>query len=735
MTAIIDLSPQRILGALPQQHARGVTIDWLASNLSVKDEQKRQLRQFLDEFVRLRMATVRDGRYRRLHRADLLIGKMRFTRSGAAFVVPESEAERRRGDLLISKSNRAGALQGDIVVAQVIKTGQAGREGRVEQVLRRTSLAVVGMFSASSKGGSVAPLDDSFYYEISVAVGSELGASGGDVVNVEITRPPVLGHPPSGRVIEVLGPFGTPGLDLEIVIRKHRLPTVFPDAVLRESDAIPDSVLEEQVAGRADYRGWPTVTIDGETARDFDDAVSIERTGDGYRLGVHIADVSYYVRAGSALDEEALRRATSVYFPEKAIPMLPERLSNGICSLNPGVDRLAMSAVMDVDRTGRVHAYTLTPSVIHSLRRMTYTDVNRILAEPDGETARAHSRVTGMLLDLSELAAILTKRREEQGAIDFDLPEAELLFDDEGQVCGITRSERNMAHRLIEEFMLMANETVATHLESLRVPSIYRIHEEPKPAKLEEFAKLVESFGRRFSFQGPVPQRGFQHLLREIEGAKEERTLSRSMLRSMERARYSERNTGHFGLAMQTYTHFTSPIRRYPDLMVHRILREVLDHGRASPVAGSSHPVDLGRSDAIQAVSWQILDDALGTDLRSGLDRVAEHSSERERAADDAERELMDWRKSEFMAGQIGNEFEGIITGVRDYGFWVELDEHMVEGLVHNSTLTSDAYVYEERKHLLRGEKSDRRYQVGNRVRVAVDRVDRGRHTIYFSVI
>jgi len=408
-------------------------------------------------------------------------------------------------------------------------------------------------------------------------------------------------------------------------------------------------------------------------------------------------------------------------------------LSNGICSLNPRVDRLTMSAIMELDRTGRVVDYQLTPSVIHSRERMTYTAVNEILTNPEGELAARYQNVAPMLVEMHGLTRILIERRRERGAIDFDLPEAELFFNDEGQIGGIVRSERNIAHRMIEEFMLLANETVARHLEALDVPSLYRIHEEPNPTKVEEFAEIAESLGHKFSMRGPVPQRGFQRLAEEISGLPEERMMSYLMLRSMQRARYAPQNRGHFGLAMKTYTHFTSPIRRYPDLIVHRILREVLERGARGQE--SWQEVDLGRKKARKMVSWPVLDSDVEEGLRSTLDAIGEHTSERERAADDAERELMDWRKAEFMAAHTGEEFEGVITSVKEYGFYVELKEFFVEGLVHISTLTDDEYEYQERKHRLAGARTNRRFRLGDEVRISVDRVDRTRHLIDFSVV
>jgi ribonuclease R len=460
--------------------------------------------------------------------------------------------------------------------------------------------------------------------------------------------------------------------------------------------------------------------------------VSLEELPNGrLLLGVHIADVSYYVREGSALDEEALQRGTSVYFPERAIPMLPERLSNEICSLKPQVDRLTMSALIELHSNGRIVDYRLTPSVIHSRERMTYTLVNEIITNPEGKTASAYGHVKDMLLVMHRLTLVLIKRREERGAIDFDLPEAELWFNDEGAIGGIARSERNIAHRLIEEFMLLANETVARHMELLNVPSLFRIHEEPNPEKIEEFGEIAASFGHKFSMHGPIPQRGFQQLTREIQGTPEERMLSYLMLRSMQRARYTPRNAGHFGLAMKSYTHFTSPIRRYPDLIVHRILREVIE---SSQDGLERSEIDLGAKHAIKRLTGQVLDEEREIQLRASLEAIGDLSSERERAAADAERELMDWRKAAFMANRVGDEFDGVVTGVKEYGFYVELDEFFVEGMVHISALIDDVYEYQERKHRLVGQRTRHMYRLGDRVNVVVNRVDQARHLIDFSI-
>jgi len=728
----VGIQPQKVLEALPKSKDRAITPARLAAALGFDRDEEAPIRECLDEFVRVGLASAKSGRFHRKSGHGLLIGTLRGTRSGHAFVVPDDDRERAQGDVYIGEESLGQALHGDTVVVRITRSGARGRSGSVQSVLHRANLTVVGRFIRLKSECLVSPIEEKLLYEISISPADTLGAQDGDIVNVEITRSPIAGRLPRGRVIEVLGPEGVPGIDLEIIIRKHHLPSIFPDSVLAEADAIPETIPADEAARRLDLRDKLTITIDGETARDFDDAVSLEILPSGrWLLGVHIADVSHYVREDTVLDAEALRRGTSVYFPEKAIPMLPERLSNLICSLNPRVDRLTMSALMELDSRGKVTDYRLAPTIIKSAERMTYTAVNAILSDPEGEEAGS-AHIRAMLVKMHELTKVLIQRRSERGAIDFDLPEAELLFNDEGQIGGIVRSERNIAHRLIEEFMLLANETVATHLEKLDVPALYRTHEEPDPSKIEEFQDVASSFGHKFSMHGPVPQRGFQHLLRQVEGRPEERMLSYLMLRSMERARYLAKNLGHFGLAMATYTHFTSPIRRYPDLIVHRILRELLESDQQDL---RGRDLDLGRRASLKRVSFPVVPEDRGEELRRTLGRIAAQSSERERAADAAEQELMDWRKAEFMAEHIGEDFSGVITSVKEYGFYVELDEYFLEGLVHISTLTGETYEYQARKHRLVGTRTGSMFRLGDVIRVMVDRVDRARHLIDFSVL
>jgi ribonuclease R len=605
------------------------------------------------------------------------------------------------------------------------------------------------------------------------------------IVDVEITNYPGPAALPRGRVVEVLGRRDEFGVDVEIMIRKFHLPHRFPAEVLAEASAAPQYIPEHDREPRRDFRGLPIVTIDGETAKDFDDAVYVERLAWGnYLLHVHIADVAHYVRPGSALDREARLRGTSVYFPDRAVPMLPLELSNGICSLNPHVDRLVMSALLEIDPEGRVVECELLPGIIRSAERMTYTAVRDILAGEPAACQRYAALIPNFKL-MEELARLLARRREARGSIDFDLPEPEIEFDEHGRMTGITRSERNFAHRIIEEFMLAANEAVASYLEGKSIPSLYRIHEKPDAKKVIEFEEIAATFGYSLGIELPAARRtrlrlrdegdryprfhevlegelkispfNYQRLTKRLEGKAEERILSYLMLRSLKQARYSEENVGHFALAAPTYTHFTSPIRRYPDLIVHRILKAALAQERggartireqgignrirgeglrapANPVrerdaratAGET-PTGRGRPPAPQLPGAAFV-------LPQELHALGLETSESERRAADAERELMEWKKVSFMAQHVGDEFEALIIGLIKQGFFVELTDLFVEGFVPLSNLDDDSYVYRERLRAIIGQHSKRAFRLGERIRVRLVRIDRSENKLEFSV-
>jgi ribonuclease R len=540
--------------------------------------------------------------------------------------------------------------------------------------------------------------------DVLVPDGERQEAMPGDMVVVEITRWPTPTRSPMGRVVHVVGDIDEPGVDTEIIIRKYGIRDQHGDEAIDEAARLGATVRERDIAGRTDFRSWTTVTIDGEHARDFDDAITIERLSNGnYWLGVHIADVSHYVPEGGALDEEAYERGTSVYFPERAVHMFPAELATGLCSLNPDVDRLVQSCLMEIDRRGDVVRYEIHDGVIHSDARMTYTDVNAILTERDPSTTATYRALVPMFETMRELFEILHQRRRRRGSIDFDLKEPEIVLDDEGMVEAITALERNVAHRVIEEFMLVANETVAAHLDEHGVPTLYRIHEQPDPLKVEEFEEFISTLG--YSLAAPpdaVKPRQFQRLVERIAGTPEEKPIAFLMLRTMQKARYDPSNLGHFGLAAGSYTHFTSPIRRYPDLVVHRSLRE----------------------------SRRGMSDERREELTDELPEIARHTSERERRATDAERELVQWKKVRFMADKVGDEFEGYVTGVTAFGLYIELIEHFVEGMVHVSTMADDYYRFVERAHILRGENTGQVYRLGDRVRVQVIKVDMERRQV-----
>ena len=530
------------------------------------------------------------------------------------------------------------------------------------------------------------------------------------MVVVQITRWPTATRGPVGRIVEVLGNIDEPGVDTQIIIRKHNIPDTHSAESVEEARRLGSAVKPSDIRGRTDFRPKTTVTIDGEHARDFDDAITLEKLPNGnYWLGVHIADVSHYVAEGSALDEEAYERGTSVYFTERAVHMFPSELATGLCSLNQHVDRLVQSCVMEVDRRGHVVRYEMHDGVINSDARMTYTAVDAILTGRDPEVMAQYAELVPLFEQMRELFEILNARRRRRGSIDFDLPETEVILSEYGEIEAIVPAERNIAHRLIEEFMLLANETVAGHLVDRNVPSLHRVHEAPDVKKVAEFESFIEPLGYGLGTAGrSVTPMNFQKLIDRIRGTPEERPIAAVMLRTMQKARYDAVGLGHFGLAAEHYTHFTSPIRRYPDLIVHRTLRE----SRRGQIP-----------------------DARREELQEDLPEIAKHTSDMERRADDAERELLQWKKVRFMADKVGDEYEGYITGVAPFGLFIELIEHFVEGLVHISSMADDYYRYIEQQHILLGENTKKVYRLGDKVRVQVVRVDMERRQVELGLV
>jgi ribonuclease R len=683
----------------------------LAQLLRVPREERNAFRRRLKALVAEgELLQIRGNRFGIPEKMDLVVGKLHTNPSGFGFVVPEHAERGDRKDIYIAASNLTEAMHGDRVVARVERETPKGLEGRIIRILERSQTSIVGRFETDDAGlGYVVPFDRRVLTDVHVPTGQWLSAEPGEMVLVEITRWPTATRGPVGKVTEVLGNVNEPGVDTQIIIRKFNIPDAHPEEAVEEARRIGTSVKERDIRGRTDFRPVTTVTIDGEHARDFDDAITIERLKNGnYWLGVHIADVSHYVKEGSALDEEAYERGTSVYFTERAVHMFPSELATGLCSLNPHVDRLVQSCLMEIDRRGNVVRYEMHDGVINSDARMTYTAVNAILTDHDPETIAQYRDLVPMFELMHELFEILNQRRRRRGSIDFDLPEAQVILSEFGQITAIIASERNVAHRLIEEFMLLANETVAAHLVTNDVPSLHRVHEPPDVKKVADFEAFITTLG--YSLAGgltPKPKH-FQKLIDRMRGTPEERPIAALMLRTMQKARYDAVSLGHFGLAAEHYTHFTSPIRRYPDLVVHRMLRE----SRSGKIA-----------------------DARREELDEELPETAKHTSDMERRADEAERELLQWKKVRFMADKVGDEYDGYITGVAPYGLFIELIEHYVEGMVHISSMADDYYRFVEQQHILRGENTKKVYRLGDKVLVQVVRVDMERRQVDLGLV
>ena len=705
------LSREQILKLLRDKVTHPATPRELVRTLKIHAEERATFRRLLKALVTSgELVQTKGGRVGLPDKMNLVVGRLQTHASGFGFVVPD-KSDGDVPDVYISAGNIKEAMHGDRVLARIEhRAGDDRIEGRIVRVLARGNDTIVGRFEVGESGlGFVHPFDRRIQTDVHIPTGQWAAAESGEMVVAQITTWPTASRGPVGKVIDVLGDINEQGVDTEIIIRKFGIPDAHGEAAVEEALTF-GPVSAKDIAGRTDFRSTTTVTIDGEHARDFDDAISIERLPNGhYWLGVHIADVAHYVTEGSALDVEGYERATSVYFPDRAVHMFPSELATGICSLNPRVDRLVQSCLMEVDRGGSVVRYEFHDGVINTAARMTYTDVNAILTSKPPELISQYRELVPRFELMGELFHVLNARRKRRGSIDFDLPEAEVILDDAGRVESIVEAERNIAHKLIEEFMLLANETVATYVEGRGMPCVYRIHEQPDVLKVEQFEEFISGFGYSLAAPpGAVRPRHFQRLLERLHGKPEERPIAFLMLRTMQKARYAERNLGHFGLAADSYTHFTSPIRRYPDLIVHRMLRELRHKG-----------IDMDRVEELEA----------------DLPEMAQHCSDMERRADEAERELVQWKKVRFMADKVGDEFEGYITGVAQFGLFVQLVEHYVEGLVHVSSMADDYYRFLEKSHALRGENTQKVYQLGDRVDVQVVRVDMERRQIDLGLV
>lgn len=758
-----ELTEQNLLAHIRRLPHGRATYKQLVKELHLTGENREELEALLDRLVdKGSLVELRSGHFIATGPdSEYVTGRLSIHRDGFGFLIPEaSPGGLAAEDIFLPPQEAAKGMHGDRAVVRVVRRSGEGRaEGELQRILRRAHMTVVGEFRVRKRGNYVVPFDDRIQQWLVVPEGLEfptqaqsadrVGAEireyrtledlDGAVVNVEVLEFPEGREDGVGRVLEVLGYPDDFGVDVEIIIRKHHLPHQFPPEVLEQARSVESTASAKDTENRRDFRHLPILTIDGETARDFDDAVYVERHDDGsYSLQVHIADVSHYVRPNSPIDIEAQLRGTSVYFPDRAVPMLPVELSTDICSLRPNEDRLVLSALLRIDPTGDVVAQEFTRGVIRSVERMTYTDVFRVL-EGDAPMRQHYAALADQFELMRELALLLNKRRVRRGSIDFDLPESNILINLEGHMTGVTRAERNIAHRIIEEFMLAANEAVASHLENAAIPSLFRIHERPDAKRVLDFEEIAAHYGYSLGV-GPIPvkrfaaaprqrdgrarrdggsrgrretylpsddfelsSRHYQRLIAKIAGKPEERILSYLMLRSLKQARYSERNEGHFALAATSYTHFTSPIRRYPDLVVHRILSHWLD-------------------------TKQLLLE------RSALHEVGNDTSFTERRAAEAERELVEWKKVKFMEDRVGDEFSALIISTARFGFFVELSDLFVEGLVPIETLPGDRYVYHENGRKIIGERNRRSFGIGDQVRVRLDRADTVERKLQFGL-
>ncbi len=732
-------------------HGRA-TFKQLVRELGAKGESREELEESLDRLTdRGDLVELRSGHFAAIAKSrEFASGIIRMHRDGYGFVIPNRPIEGVVGDIYVPSSSTQGAMHGDRVLARIARIESDGRaDGEVFKILKRAHPTIVGEFRIRRQGNFVEPQEERIQDWIEIPEGMEIPPSGktihrvgvepivindirnldGLIVNVELLEFPEDGERAVGRIIEILGRPDDFGVDVEIMIRKHHLPHRFPPQALDEAARTPAVITPHELEGRRDFRGMDIVTIDGETARDFDDAVWVDRLPHGrFALHVHIADVSHYVEPGSAIDSEARLRGTSVYFPDRAVPMLPFELSTDICSLKPQVDRLVLSALLEFDNQGDLVSQEFTRGVIRSAERMTYTQVHKLL-EGDRELRTRYASLTRRFELMQELALILNRKRQRRGSLDFDLPEPLIEFDEWGAMTGVSRAPRNIAHRIIEEFMLAANEAVAAHMESAGIPAIYRIHETPDPKRVLDFEDVARQFGyslgrvpvkrfvyadkrrdghkarREISLPDPsfaISSRDYQKLVAKLEGKPEERILNYLMLRSLKQARYSVENAGHFALAAKTYTHFTSPIRRYPDLIVHRLLTGLLDRKLTPP--------------------------------ENELQAIAEDCSQSERRAAEAERELVEWKKVKFMIDRVGDQFNAMVISATKFGLFVELEDLFIEGLIPIDSLPDDRYTYRENVRKIVGAHTRREFAIGDRIHVNLDRVDPVERKLQFSL-
>ncbi len=678
--------------------ARPMKVAELSRQLGVPETQKREFRSLIKEMAgEGTLIKIRGGRYGLPDEMNLVTGKLHGHPNGFGFVIPDHQQG--EDDVYVNRRHMNEAMHKDHVVVRVESEREPGKpQGRIIRILQRNTTHIVGTYETFGKDGWVIPTESKYFHDVFVPGKSHKGAKNGQIVHVEIETFPTRHKPPIGKVLEVLGSSNDPNVEIQSIFRKHGVRQSFSPEVLDEARHVETQT--DYSKERKDFTQLQTFTIDGERAKDFDDAVSLEHFEEGYRLGVHIADVSHFVQEKSLLDEEALERATSIYYADGVIPMLPVSLSNEACSLKPNEPRLTVSAIMDFDLEANFIAGTLHTSVIKSQRRFTYNEVHQLLEE------KGDDPFLPTLTDMHQLSQLLRKKRFQHGSVDFQVPEPEIHMDSAGHVERIGISEHNSAHELIEEFMLAANQFVALNLHERGIPSIHRIHEAPDPARLDRFNEFVDSFKLRLP--SPTRSTDLQTLVQQVKGSPEERVVNTLLLRTMKKARYSETDPGHFCLGFPHYAHFTSPIRRYPDLVLHRIIKKYMK--RKCPQKEKKA-------------------------LLSQLAAISEQSTHMEIKAMSIEREVTDLRRTQFMMNKIGKTFNGIITGVTGFGFFVELQEVFVEGLVKISSITDDYYLFLETEHRLIGQRRHRSFQIGDPVKVRVAAVDLGQKRIDLTVL
>lgn len=697
---------EKILDMVSGHQYRPMTIEEMSQSLGFNKNEKKELRKAVEQLLKEGLLLkIKKEKIVLPERYGVFTGRIDVNKRGFGFVY-RGEG---KGDIFVPENALKTAMNGDKVQVKLIRENAGTRraEGEILAILERKNSKIIGVYEQTKAFGFVTPEDQKLHHDIFISKSNRNYAETGDVVVVEITKWPEKGRNPEGIIVEILGKKGDKGVDILTVVKKFNLPESFPPKVLSYTDSLSEVLDEKEFAKRRDLRGEKIMTIDGADAKDLDDAVSVVKLENGmYKLSVHIADVSHYVRENTPLDKEAFKRATSVYLLDLVIPMLPEKLSNGLCSLNPFEPKLALSCDMIIDSQGKVVEHEIYESVIESKLRATYEDVTKVLKGETGETLEKYREFVPMIEDMRDLQKILEKKREKRGAIEFDFPESKITLDKLGKPVDVSLYPREISNRIIEEFMLVCNETVSEHMFWTHIPFIYRIHEEPDEEKLKAFTEFSFNLGYPVRLYAGVQPKALQEVLKKVEGQKEEPVLSKLLLRSMMQARYAPENIGHFGLAATYYSHFTSPIRRYPDLMIHRIIKEFL-HGK----------IDEKR-------------------IRSLIPIVSEASkqaSEMERVAVDAERELDALKKAEYMHQHIGEVFEGIISSVTNFGLFVELP-NTIEGLVHITSLYDDYYVYDDRYMMLIGERTGREFTLGENIRVLVANVNLDSHEIFFEI-